>query len=45
MRTTPNRNITMFAFCDSEKAKEINDYGDSVFSTFSMVPKPADKHP
>jgi len=35
----------MFAFHDLEKAKEINDYRGSVFSTFSMVPKSADKHP
>jgi hypothetical protein len=27
----PNRNITMFAFRDLEKAKEINDYRGSVF--------------
>jgi hypothetical protein len=40
-----NRNITMFAFCDLEKAREITDYKGGAFSTFSMVPKPVDKHP
>jgi hypothetical protein len=35
----------MFAFRDLEKAKEFNDYRGSVFSTLSMVPKPAGKHP
>jgi len=35
----------MLAFHDLKKAKEITDYRGSVFSMFSIVPKPADTHP